>query len=95
MGSSLSLIHICGGITAAAEVLCISQPAVSQAVHQLETALGCRLFLRTSKGVKLTREGEVLHSYVKRGIESIYDGEDTLKRIQDLETGKSGSEPAT
>ena len=41
----------CGGITAAAEVLCISQPAVSQAVHQLETALGCRLFLRTSKGV--------------------------------------------
>ena len=43
------------------------QPAVSQAVHQLETALGCRLFLRTSKGVKLTREGEVLHSYVKRG----------------------------
>ena len=29
----------CGGITAAAEVLCISQPAVSQAVHQLETAL--------------------------------------------------------
>ena len=78
----------CGGITAAAEVLCISQPAVSQAVHQLETALGCRLFLRTSKGVKLTREGEVLHSYVKRGIESIYDGEDTLKRIQDLETGE-------
>ena len=69
----------CGGITAAAEVLCISQPAVSQAVHQLETALGCRLFLRTSKGVKLTREGEVLHSYVKRGIESIYDGEDTLQ----------------
>lgn len=34
----------CGGITAAAEALCISQPAVSQAVRQLETALGCRLF---------------------------------------------------
>lgn len=82
--------YVCrsGGITAAAEELCISQPAVSQAVHQLEAALGCSLFLRTSKGVKLTREGEVLHSYVKRGIESIYDGEDTLKRIQDLDTGE-------
>lgn len=38
----------CGGITALAEALCISQPAVSQAVRQLEIALGCRL-LRTSR----------------------------------------------
>ena len=40
-----------GSITMAAEYLCISQPAVSQAVKQLEGALGCRLFVRTSKGV--------------------------------------------
>ena len=32
-----------GSITLAAEHLCISQPAVSQAVKQLETALTCRL----------------------------------------------------
>ena len=63
----------CGGITAAAEALCISQPAVSQAVRQLETALGCRLFLRTSRGVKLTSEGELLLSYVRRGIDAIQD----------------------
>lgn len=82
--------YVCksGGITLAAEELCISQPAVSQAVHQLETALGCRLFLRTSRGVKLTREGEVLYTYVERGIDALCDGEDTLKRIQDLETGE-------
>ena len=42
----------------AAQDLFLSQPAVSQAVRQLETALGCRLFLRTSRGVKLTSEGE-------------------------------------
>lgn len=77
-----------GGITAAAEELCISQPAVSQAVRQLEESLECRLFFRTSRGVKLTREGEVLHSYVKRGMELLYDGEEMIRRIQNLETGE-------
>ena len=78
----------CGGITAAAEALCISQPAVSQAVRQLETVLGCRLFLRTSRGVKLTSEGELLLSYVRRGIDAIQDGEKMLRRMKDLETGE-------
>ena len=78
----------CGGITAAAEHLCISQPAVSQAVRQLEASLGCRLFSRTPRGVKLTKEGDVLFSYVKRGIETLYDGEEMLARIQDLDTGE-------
>lgn len=78
----------CGGITAAAEHLCISQPAVSQIIRQLETSLGCRLFSRTPRGVKPTKEGDVLFSYVKRGIEILYDGEEMLTRIQDLETGE-------
>ena len=73
---------------AAAEALCISQPAVSQAVRQLETALGCRLFLRTSRGVKLTSEGELLLSYVRRGLDAIQDGETMLRRMKDLETGE-------
>ena len=42
-----------GSITAAAEALCISQPAVSQAVKQLEKALNSQLFIRTQKGVRL------------------------------------------
>lgn len=77
-----------GSITMAAEKLCISQPAVSQAVRQLETILECRLFFRTSKGVRLTKEGELLFSYVKKGIEALYDGEDMLKRLKELDTGE-------
>ena len=46
-----------GSITAAAEALCISQPAVSQAVKQLEKALNSQLFIRTQKGVRLTPRG--------------------------------------
>ncbi|MDQ9824823.1 LysR family transcriptional regulator, partial [Acinetobacter sp. 163] len=41
-------------------MLSISQPAVSQAVKHLESDLGCPLFVRTSKGVRLTKEGETL-----------------------------------
>ena len=51
-------------ITVAAENLCISQPAVSQTIKQLEESLNAELFLRTKKGVTLTKEGEVLYSYV-------------------------------
>lgn len=77
-----------GSITMAAEELCISQPAVSQAIKQLENGLGSQLFVRTSKGVHLTQEGELLYSYIERGLETIRDGEQTLKRMQDLDTGE-------
>ena len=44
--------YVCqeGSLTAAAQRLCISQPAVSQAVRQLEKEAGTKLFSRTSKG---------------------------------------------
>lgn len=76
-----------GSITMAAETLCISQPAVSQAVKHLERELETKLFLRTPKGVRLTKEGELLYGYVKRGIESIRDGEEMLKQLKCLDTG--------
>ena len=60
-----------GSVTLAAEKLCISQPAVSQAIRQLELSVDAKLFIRTSKGVRLTREGELLYSYVKSGLDHI------------------------
>lgn len=77
-----------GGITAAAQALCISQPAVSQAIRQLETELDVRLFIRTPKGVHLTKEGELLFSYVEKGVEQILKGEQMLLRMQNLELGE-------
>lgn len=77
-----------GSISAAAAALCISQPAVSQAVKQLEKALGTSLFVRRSKGVVLTAEGEVLYSYVKQGYEYIKLGERHLKQMLDMENGE-------
>lgn len=74
--------------TLAAEKLCISQPAVSQAIKGLETSLKSKLFIRTPKGVKLTREGEVLYSYVNRGYEYFLMGEELFQKMIDLENGE-------
>ncbi len=76
------------GITAAAKELSISQPAVSQSIHQLERSLGCTLFQRTSKGMKLTAEGNLLYSYVEKGYEQIELGEQRLNHLLHLDAGK-------
>ncbi|HWT27458.1 MAG TPA: LysR family transcriptional regulator [Mobilitalea sp.] len=77
-----------GSFTQAGDELCISQPAVSQAIKLLETSLGSKLFIRIPKGVKLTPEGEVLFSYVQRGYEYILLGEAKFQKMLDLENGE-------
>ena len=49
-----------GNVTKAAELLCLSQPAVTRSIHRLEESLGCKLFTRVSRGVRLTAEGTAL-----------------------------------
>ena len=43
-----------GNISKAADMLFISQPAISKAISKLEDGLHVKLFLRSSKGVTLT-----------------------------------------
>lgn len=81
-------VGMAGSISGAANALCISQPAVSQAVKQLEKTLGISLFIRKSKGVTLTSEGEVLFSYVKQGYEYMLLGESKLKQLLDMDKGE-------
>lgn len=75
-------------VTEAAKKLNISQPAVSQSLKNLEDTLGVRLFTRASKGIRLTREGQVLYEYVARGCEQISIGEDKIRQIRNLESGE-------
>lgn len=77
-----------GSLTEAAGELAISQPAVSQSLKQLEALTGAKLFARTSKGVKLTAEGELLYGYVEKGYEQIELGEKKLKQMLNLELGE-------
>lgn len=77
-----------GSITLAAEELSLSQPAVSQSIRNLERQLDITLFVRTKKGVRLTREGELLFTYVARGYEYIRQGEQKVREMQDLNLGE-------
>ncbi len=77
-----------GSLTAAAETLAISQPAVSQSVKQLESLLDTKLFVRAPRGVRLTHEGELLYHYVSKGYEQFELGEKKLKQMLNLELGE-------
>lgn len=76
-----------GSISKAAENLYITQPAVTLQIKKLEEQLGISLFTRTKHGVKLTEEGQVLYDYVKKGIESIINGENALTNLKNLDSG--------
>lgn len=59
----------CGNITEAAERLFISQPSLSNAIHNLEKEMGIVAFARSNKGVVLTRDGEELLSFSRMLLE--------------------------
>lgn len=52
--------------TKAASVLCLTQPAVSHHISQLEDELGVSLFIRKKNGLELTLEGEIVVRYARR-----------------------------
>jgi len=59
-----------GTFSGAARMLHISQPSLSHAVASLERDLGCRLFERFGRGVRLTAAGEALVEPARRTVRS-------------------------
>lgn len=76
-----------GSISRAAQALCVTQPAVSQAVKALEQALGAQLFVRGAKGVTLTAEGEMLRDYVDKAMGLIDAAQRQFAGLRELESG--------
>jgi len=74
-------------ISKGAEKLLISQPAVTQAIKNLEFQLNTTLFIRTKKGVVLTEEGKELYSYIKEGMNYFMNGTNKILQLKNLETG--------
>jgi LysR family cyn operon transcriptional activator len=77
-----------GNILKASEQLYISQPAVSRAIKQLENDIGCRLFIRSSRGVKLTNQGEILYKYAKQALTFLRIGEKKVYEYENLNYGE-------
>lgn len=76
-----------GSITRAAALLLNSQPNLTRAIKTLESALDCRLFVRSTRGVHLTPEGERLYAHIRIAFEQIEAGEDEIARCRKLESG--------
>lgn len=76
-----------GNISKAAKELYISQPAISKAISKLEDSLGLPLFTRSSRGVQLTPEGEILFTHAREAFDALDRGEEELKRIQEFDIG--------
>lgn len=74
-------------ITKAAKELCISQPAISKSIKNLENQIGGKLFIRTKRGVSLTDEGREIYKYVKIGVEALYNAENKFSEFKNLEIG--------
>jgi DNA-binding transcriptional LysR family regulator len=58
-----------GSISAAADLLYVSQPTMSAALKDLESRTGCTLFIRSARGVTLTEDGTEFLGYARQVIE--------------------------
>ncbi|NYF25576.1 LysR family transcriptional regulator [Sporosarcina sp. JAI121] len=72
----------------AAKDLYMTQPAVSQAIMQLERELDTRLFNRSPKGVSLTNEGSLLFEYANSAINLLHVGEEKILEFKNLTMGE-------
>ena len=72
----------------AAQELYMTQSAVSQSISKLEYELDIQLFHRTSKGVTLTNEGNLLYEHVNSALGMIEIAEDKLLEFKQLKIGE-------
>lgn len=72
----------------ASKELFISQSAVSQSIKVLEKRLDQTLFFRSTKKVKLTKEGEMLFKHIEPAINLISRGENQILEANSLSGGQ-------
>jgi LysR family transcriptional regulator, low CO2-responsive transcriptional regulator len=76
-----------GSISAAAEKLHISQPAMSREIKDFESRLGVTLFERQPRGMRMTHAGEVLNEYAVRLFEISRSAQAAMREIADARMG--------
>lgn len=68
-----------GTITEAANKLYISQPSLTNAIHELEKEMNLVIFHRTNKGISLSKEGDDFLGYARQVLEQASILEDHYK----------------
>ncbi|MEJ8322152.1 LysR family transcriptional regulator [Kosakonia sacchari] len=92
--ATFKLVLARGSFTAAAEVLGISQPAVSLQIRQLEQALHVRLIERSGRGLRATAAGETflahcaeIENAVSAAVQSVAQHQDAISGSVTIGTG--------
>lgn len=67
-----------GSFTQAAQKLCLTQSAVSRKIQQLESHFGVPMFVRSSRSIRLTPEGEQVLGSARKILEQLQMLEDRL-----------------
>ena len=69
-------------VTRTAEILHISQPALSVTIKKLESELGVSLFVRKGRNIALSPYGEAFKQYVEEAFFSLENGRRMLSRMK-------------
>lgn len=77
-----------GSISRAAERLYMAQSSLSQFLQQYERELGVRLFLRTSKGIRLTYSGSCFIEHIKEILREYQQAKNELWDSENMEGGR-------
>ena len=75
----VTMVAETGTITEAANRLYISQPSLTNAIHELEKEMNIVIFNRTNKGINLSKEGEDFLGYARQILEQAAILEDKYK----------------
>lgn len=80
-------INRSGGFTRAAELLHLSQPAVSRRIELLERELGAPLFERLPGGIRLTEVGRAFLPYAQQALADLADGKAAVQALREEAQG--------
>ena len=83
-----NIVAQAGNITRASQILNQSQSSLSRQMKTLEHEIGSKLFLRSSDGINLTREGRTLFNYVSNLVLNIDKIRDKIKDDENNPSGK-------
>jgi DNA-binding transcriptional LysR family regulator len=94
----LRVVTEVGSMARAAEVLALSQPAISKAITEMERVLGAPLFDRSARGVEATAYGRVLVARATAMLDELRQGIEEIRFLADPTTGEvriGATEPMT